>query len=126
MKKTRTTRTSTRRRGPLPPPDAAAPVLTLSSPDVSPQGAALPAPAENGVRLATFPRVDGQQLRELRVNYASFNGHPYVNLRMWYQLPDGRYVPHGLAGVTVRLRELEVFHAAITHALELATVDVSG
>jgi hypothetical protein len=125
MKKTRTTRTSTRRRGPLLPPDAAAPVLTLSSPDVSPQGLR-PAPVENGVRLATFPRPDGQQLRELRVNYANYNGRPYVALRLWHQLPDGRYVPDAVVGVTVRLRELAVFYAAITRALELATVDVSG
>ena len=46
-------------------------------------------PAENGERLATFPRGDGS---ELRVNLSTYQGRPFVSLRVWERRPGLRVV----------------------------------
>lgn len=53
-------------------------------------------------RLVTFPRTDTE---ELRVELASLDGHPFINLRIWFRTPAGQWLPTK-KGVTVRLREL--------------------
>lgn len=83
----------------------------------------LPQVPESGQRLATFPRGPST---ELRVNWASFNGHPFLSLRVWCQLPDGRWVPDSRRGCTVKLRELEGFAQAVQLALDTAAQEWAG
>lgn len=83
----------------------------------------LPQVSESGQRLATFPRGPST---ELRVNWASFNGHPFLSLRVWCQLPDGRWVPDSRRGCTVKLRELEGFAQAVQLALDTAAQEWAG
>jgi len=39
-------------------------------------------PVENGERLATIPRRDGD---ELRLSWAEYNGHNFLNVRVWHK-----------------------------------------
>lgn len=87
------------------------------------QAQQLPQVVESGQRLATFPRGPAT---ELRVNWATFNGHPFLSLRVWCQLPDGRWIPDSRRGCTVKLRELEGFGAAVQQALDMAAQDWGG
>jgi hypothetical protein len=120
MKKPRNT---TRRRAATealytPQPDAFSTALT--SP---PAPAAPPAhvgPVENGQRLATLPRGMSE---ELRVNWAAYNGHHFLALRVWHCGMDGVWRPDRMRGCTVKLRELPVFADAVQAALDLATAD---
>lgn len=59
-------------------------------------------PADQGERLATFPRNGGE---ELRVTLSEYQGHPYVSLRVWAPGSDGQLWPTK-KGCSVRIREL--------------------
>jgi len=75
------------------------------------------APEENGVRLATIPRRDGD---ELRVNWSEYKDHNFVNLRVWREGSEG-WFPVKEMGLTIRLAELADFAEGIGKAVELAT-----
>jgi hypothetical protein len=60
-------------------------------------------PVDQGKRLATFPRGKG---REFRVSLSQYEGHPYVDLRLWEQNRAGDWWPVKGKGTTVRLSEL--------------------
>ena len=62
-----------------------------------------------GQRRATFARSDTE---ELRVELASYEGHPFVNLRIWFTGTDGQWHPTK-KGCTVRLREVPELVAAL-------------
>jgi len=83
------------------------------------------APVENGERLVTIPRHDGDVLR---LNWAEYNGHHFLNIRVWTQGDDGQLFPHRDKGLTVRLAELADFaegvEAALTRALDGAQTPV--
>jgi hypothetical protein len=74
-------------------------------------------PAEEGRRLATFPRGAGA---ELRVTLAEYEGHPYISLRCWERGRDGPLWPSKTRGLSIRLREAEDVASALVEALELA------
>ena len=76
------------------------------------------APEENGVRLATIPRRDGD---ELRVNWSEYKDHNFVNLRVWREGSEGQWFPVKEMGLTIRLAELADFAEGIGKAVELAT-----
>jgi hypothetical protein len=59
-------------------------------------------PAENGRRLATFPRGDGA---EMRVNLSEYQGKPFVSLRLWERDQDGAWWPVKGKGCSVRMNE---------------------
>lgn len=101
---------------PAAPPAVPPAALFLASP--SPQG---PGPVENGQRLATFQRGASE---EMRVNWASFNNHPFLALRVWHCGMDGVWRPDPKRGCTVKLRELQLFAEAVGTALDLAPVDL--
>jgi hypothetical protein len=85
----------------------------------------LPQPVESGHRLACFDRrSDDGRTTQLRVNWATFNGHPYLSLRVWALLDDGRWVPDSRRGCTVKLRELEEFRDAVQQALDIVAHDL--
>ena len=76
------------------------------------------APEENGLRLATIPRRDGD---ELRVNWSEYKDHNFVNLRVWREGSEGQWFPVKEMGLTIRLAELADFAEGIGKAVELAT-----
>ncbi len=60
-------------------------------------------PAEQGERLAVFPRGTGQ---ELRVALAEYQGRPFLSLRVWAQDPNsGDWWPVKGKGCSVRIAE---------------------
>jgi len=59
-------------------------------------------PQENGERLGTFPRGDGS---EMRVNLATFEGKPFVSLRLWERDQTGGWWPVKGKGCSVRISE---------------------
>jgi hypothetical protein len=73
-------------------------------------------PEERGRRLATLPRGKGE---EIRITWDSYEGRPYLSLRVWNQDDNGGWWPTKV-GFTVRLRELPEVAAAIAAALDLA------
>ena len=75
------------------------------------------APEENGERLATISRSEGE---ELRLNWSEFNGHHFLNLRIWAQGDDGAWWPQKDKGLTVRIRELADFAEGVAVALDRA------
>jgi len=74
-------------------------------------------PVENGERLATIPRRDGD---ELRLSWAEYNGHNFLNVRVWHKDDNGRSFPYRDKGLTVRLAELDDFAEGIQKALTMA------
>ena len=75
------------------------------------------APVENGERLVTIPRNDND---ELRLNWAEYNGHNFLNVRVWTQGDDGQLFPHRDKGLTVRVAELADFAEGVEKALKRA------
>jgi len=59
-------------------------------------------PAENGTRLATFPRGNGS---EMRVNLSTYEGKPFVSLRLWERDQGGAWWPVKGKGCSVRVGE---------------------
>jgi len=56
-------------------------------------------PVENGERLATIPRRDGD---ELRLSWAEYNGHNFLNVRVWHKDDNGTSFPYRDKGLTPR------------------------
>lgn len=75
-----------------------------------------PAPQETGHRLATIPRGPGE---ELRLSLDTFEGRPYVNVRVWAIGSDGAYWPVRGKGVSVRIREIRAVAEALARAYDL-------
>ena len=73
------------------------------------------APNDDGVSLGTFARGDGRD--ELRVTAKSYEGHPYVSVRVWSRDDNGEYWPAKGKGVSIRLAEV----AGVIEALRGAT-----
>ncbi len=71
-------------------------------------------PEENGERLATIPRKEGD---EIRLNWAEYNGHNFLNVRVWAQGEDGNWFPQKEKGLTVRVAELAGFAEGVEAAL---------
>jgi hypothetical protein len=74
-------------------------------------------PEENGQRLATLIRGRGE---ELRINWSTCEGRPFLSIRLWIQADDGGWWPSPKVGCSVRLRELADFADALSEALDLA------
>ena len=49
-------------------------------------------PEENGERLASILRKEGD---EIRLNWAEYNGHKFLNIRVWAEGEDGTWFRHG-------------------------------
>lgn len=84
---------------------------------VKPDKARRAPPEENGVRLATIPRSDDE---ELRLSWAEYNGRHFLNVRMWTKSGEG-WFPQKDKGLTVRLHELADFADGIAKAVDLAS-----
>lgn len=66
-------------------------------------------PAENGRRLATFDRGQGV---EMRATLTTYEGNPYISLRVWEADRDGAWWPTR-RGCSVRISEAAELAAAL-------------
>lgn len=73
------------------------------------------APVDNGERLGTIPRSDSE---ELRVSWGEYQGHHFLNLRVWVKDAHDQWWPDKTKGCTVRPRDLPQFADAIATALD--------
>lgn len=74
-------------------------------------------PQETGRRLATCERGE---LHELRVTMQEYQGHQYLDIRLWERGVRGDMWPAKGKGITVKLRELLAIHHAVGDAIRLA------
>jgi hypothetical protein len=80
-------------------------------------------PQETGTRLATFPRPGPKGDAELRVSLDSYEGHPYITVRLWTKSAGWGNAPSWWPtpkGVSVRLGEAREVAAALLEGLELS------
>ena len=75
-------------------------------------------PEEQGRRLATLKRPKDRA--EIRLTWCEYEGHPYLNIRVWAEDHDGQLWPQKERGFSIRLRELPDVAEAIAEALALA------
>jgi len=75
-----------------------------------------PGPAETGRRIGTIERSADEQIR---VNWCECEGRPYISIRLWKCDQSGQWRPDGKRGMSVRIREMVGFAAAIAKALDL-------
>ncbi len=74
-------------------------------------------PQPSGELIASFPRPSREgQDAELRLVLDSYEGHPYLSLRVWQRGGDGAFWPTR-KGVSIRLSEAEGVAAALRKAL---------
>lgn len=74
-------------------------------------------PEDTGQRLATIHRSPTE---ELRISWSCFEGHQFLNLRVWVADDHGGLWPDAKKGLSIKLRELADVADAIASALELA------
>jgi hypothetical protein len=74
-------------------------------------------PEDQGRRLATIHRTP---IEELRISWSCFEGHEFLNLRVWTADDGGGWWPDSRKGLSIKLRELPEFAEGIASALELA------
>jgi Transcriptional Coactivator p15 (PC4) len=75
-------------------------------------------PAETGQRLATLARGRDE---ELRVNFSTYEGSPYLSLRMWTRdRRTGHWWPDSKRGCSVRIRELRMLAKAVAEAITIS------
>jgi len=77
-------------------------------------------PTENGRRIGTIERSADE---EIRVNWCEYEGHPYISIRLWNRVRSGQWWPDGKRGISVRIREMVGFAAAIGGCLDLVEAD---
>ncbi len=71
---------------------------------------------QDGRRIGTIERSADEQIR---VDWCEYEGHPYIDIRLWKCDRSGQWWPDGKRGMSVRIREMVGFAAAIVKALDL-------
>ena len=74
------------------------------------------APEDTGIRLATFPRPEG----ELRFTWNVYEDRPYLRLQLWSKSDDGSYWPVKSQGFTIRVKDLPDLAEGVQKALDMA------
>jgi hypothetical protein len=80
-------------------------------------------PRDLGHRLLTLPRGHDE---ELRLSLDAYEGHPFLNVRIWTRDTDGRGWWPSKRGVTFKLRELADVAEALAAALDLMAEHQDG
>ncbi len=72
-------------------------------------------PQEQGKRLATIPRGEGE---ELRVTWGEYQGHYFLSIRLWSKdRSGGGWWPVKGKGISIKPRELAAFAQGVLSAL---------
>ena len=79
------------------------------------QGGGTP-PQDSGIRLATFPRPEG----ELRFTWNVYEDRPYLRFQLWSKGDDGSFWPVKGQGFTIRVKDLPNLAEGVQKALDLA------
>ena len=74
------------------------------------------APEDSGIRLATFPRPEG----ELRLSWNVYEDRPYLRLQLWSKSDDGSFWPVKGSGLSIRVKDLPDLAEGIQKALDMA------
>ena len=77
------------------------------------------APEDSGVRLATFPRPEG----ELRFTWNEYEGKNYLRFQLWSKSDDGSFWPVKGQGFTIRVKDLPDFAEGVQKALDMALIE---
>ncbi len=74
------------------------------------------APQDSGIRLATFPRPEG----ELRFTWNVYEDRPYLRFQLWSKSDDGSFWPVKGQGFSIKVRELPELAEGVQKALDMA------
>ena len=74
------------------------------------------APQDSGIRLATFPRPEG----ELRFTWNIYEGKPYLRFQLWSKGDDGSFWPVKGQGFTIKVKDLPDLAEGVQKALDMA------
>jgi hypothetical protein len=74
------------------------------------------APQDTGIRLATFPRPEG----ELRFTWNVYEDRPYLRFQLWSKGDDGSFWPVKGAGLSIKVKELPDLAEGVQKALDMA------
>jgi len=80
------------------------------------------APQDAGIRLATFPRPEG----ELRFTWNVYGDRPYLRFQLWTKGEDGSSWPVKGQGLTVKVKELPDLAEGVSKALDMALKEGGG
>ena len=81
------------------------------------------APEDSGIRLATFPRPEG----ELRFTWNVYEDRPYLRLQLWSKGEDGSsFWPVKGQGFTIKLKDLPDLAEGVQKALDMALKETVG
>ena len=80
------------------------------------------APEDSGIRLATFPRPEG----ELRFTWNVYEERPYLRLQLWSKGEDGSFWPVKGQGFTIKVKELPDLAEGIQKALDMALAETKN
>ena len=80
------------------------------------------APQDTGIRLATFPRPEG----ELRFTWNVYEDRPYLRLQLWSKGDDGSFWPVKGQGFTIKVKELPDLADGIQTALDMALSEIKS
>ena len=74
------------------------------------------APEDSGIRLATFPRPEG----ELRFTWNVYEDKPYLRFQLWSKGDDGSFWPVKGQGLSVKIKDLPDLAEGVQKALDMA------
>ena len=77
------------------------------------------APQDTGIRLATFPRPEG----ELRLTWNTYEDRPYLRLQLWSKGEDGSFWPVKGQGFTIKVKDLPDLTEGVQKALDMALME---
>lgn len=80
------------------------------------------APEDSGIRLATFPRPEG----ELRFTWNEYEGKPYLRFQLWSKSDDGSFWPVKGSGLSIKLKDLPDLAEGVQKALDLVLKETGG
>ena len=74
------------------------------------------APEDSGIRLATFPRPEG----ELRFTWNTYEDRPYLRFQLWSKGDNGSFWPVKGQGFTIKVKDLPDLAEGVQKALDMA------
>ncbi len=80
------------------------------------------APQDTGIRLATFPRPEG----ELRFTWNVYEDRPYLRLQLWSKSDDGSFWPAKGQGFTIKVKDLPDLAEGVQKALDMALIETKN